>query len=525
VVRPPLKFKQIVRLDFDEGHGHVVYDLGRELPPWLVLEFKARTETGYFNAGFRLGTNKYLIISMLGNEGIIALTYVDEEEDESYTLVEFDYDRNEWWYIRLIVSSTAFDLDISQDGNDWIGVASGYFYYVDPRRVKVNAVVVEAGSGEVLVDYVELSYFGGFGYTEIRKVANPSGTWYRDSDGYYYIYVALPGRHPHDYASGLVRTVNPADLSTWELYTVFLFRDEDGGIYSHHGGWIVVDGSVARIYTSTWGDVWDRDSVGILSVDVPTWSLFVNDVVIVDYNSDSDVWFYESDESPNPFVFDPAVVYYGGMWYYAHTIGGDHGGDVRLLRCSSFPRFPAECSEVATIHGVDFKGGVFNVHEGVPRLYFLDIINGVWYRYSLSGVSETSHEVPDEYKMSHPTGFPQNYMIVHNYEDIAIPYGDAEIISVDLSFYNEEIETIPTPTPTPTSMPTPTPTPTPTPIPTPTSTPIPTPTPTPTSECSPVIRTGVEFLDRVVFCIGTVGITMFVLIVAFLLVWLLSRGR
>jgi hypothetical protein len=548
VVRPPLKFKVIERHDFDADPGYVIversgnpgtltigggyirygfgpsnsggyellYDLGRELPPWFVFEFRARTGVGYVNVGLRLGMNKYLVVSMLGHEDRIMFKYVDEEKNESYTYVELSYNRSEWQYVRLIVASTAFGLYISSDGSNWSN-NNGYFYYVDPRMVKVNAVEVEVGNsvgdelGEVLVDYVELSYFGGFGYGEIRKVANPDGTWYRDSDGYYYIYVALPGYHPRsryyyiyvalpgyhprDYASGLVRTRNPADLSTWELYTVILFRDESGGIYSHHGGWIVVNGSTARIYASTWGNIWDYYKVGIISVDVPTSSLFVNDVVIVGYNSNSDVWFYD-----DTIVFEPAVVYYGGMWYYAHTIGGAEGNDIYLLRCSSFPRFPEECSEVVKIRGVDFRGGVFNMHEGIPRLYFIDIIGGVWHRYSLDGVYEASYEVPNNYKLSHPTGFPQNYMIIHSYVNIALPYGDADIILVDPSFYNESI---PTPTPTPT----------------------PTPAPVPVRQCVPVFRTGVEFLDWVVFCIGDVGITVFVLAVVFLLVWLLSRRR
>jgi hypothetical protein len=56
----------------------------------------------------------------------------------------------------------------------------------------------------------------------------------------------------------------------------------------------------------------------------------------------------------------------------------------------------------------------------------------------------------------------------------------------------------------------------------------PTPTPTPTSgECSPVVRTGVEFLDKVLFCAGNVGITVFVLLLffGFLLLLLLLRRR
>ena len=78
--------------------------------------------------------------------------------------------------------------------------------------------------------------------------------------------------------------------------------------------------------------------------------------------------------------------------------------------------------------------------------------------------------------------------------------------------------------PVPFFVSTPTPTPTPTPSPTPTSTPTPTPTPTPTSgECPPVVRTGVDVLDRVLFCVGGVGVSVFVLVVVFLLVWLLLR--
>jgi hypothetical protein len=48
------------------------------------------------------------------------------------------------------------------------------------------------------------------------------------------------------------------------------------------------------------------------------------------------------------------------------------------------------------------------------------------------------------------------------------------------------------------------------------------------SECKPVIRTGNDVFDGVVFCVGNVGITVFVLAVFFgflLLVRLLRRRR
>jgi uncharacterized protein (TIGR03382 family) len=43
------------------------------------------------------------------------------------------------------------------------------------------------------------------------------------------------------------------------------------------------------------------------------------------------------------------------------------------------------------------------------------------------------------------------------------------------------------------------------------------------SGCRPIVRTGVELLDKIVFCIGGVGVTVFVLLVVFLLVWLVRR--
>jgi hypothetical protein len=43
------------------------------------------------------------------------------------------------------------------------------------------------------------------------------------------------------------------------------------------------------------------------------------------------------------------------------------------------------------------------------------------------------------------------------------------------------------------------------------------------SPCPPVVRTGVEFLDRVLFCVGSVGVTVFVLLAAFLLLLLVRR--
>ena len=43
--------------------------------------------------------------------------------------------------------------------------------------------------------------------------------------------------------------------------------------------------------------------------------------------------------------------------------------------------------------------------------------------------------------------------------------------------------------------------------------------------CSPVFTTGVDVLDRVVFCIGNYGITVAVLAVAFLLLLIIVRRR
>ncbi|MCI4407834.1 MAG: Ig-like domain-containing protein [Thermofilum sp.] len=71
------------------------------------------------------------------------------------------------------------------------------------------------------------------------------------------------------------------------------------------------------------------------------------------------------------------------------------------------------------------------------------------------------------------------------------------------------------------SAPTPTPTPTPTPSPSPT----PSPTPTPTQECVPLFRTGIGFLDAVLFCVNGVGITMLILVAIGLLSWWLYKGR
>jgi len=59
----------------------------------------------------------------------------------------------------------------------------------------------------------------------------------------------------------------------------------------------------------------------------------------------------------------------------------------------------------------------------------------------------------------------------------------------------------------------------------PTPTPMPIPTPTPMPGCGPLVRVGIDVLDRVVFCVGGVGVTVFILMVVFLLVWLLFKGR
>jgi len=71
--------------------------------------------------------------------------------------------------------------------------------------------------------------------------------------------------------------------------------------------------------------------------------------------------------------------------------------------------------------------------------------------------------------------------------------------------------------------------PSPTPTPTPTATPTPTPTPTPAAGCQPIIRTGSNALDSVVFCLGGAGVTTFVLAVIFglalLMMLLVMRKR
>ena len=43
--------------------------------------------------------------------------------------------------------------------------------------------------------------------------------------------------------------------------------------------------------------------------------------------------------------------------------------------------------------------------------------------------------------------------------------------------------------------------------------------------CSPVVKTGVEFLDRVLFCIGSYGVTVAVVVAAFFVLLLLVRMR
>ena len=43
--------------------------------------------------------------------------------------------------------------------------------------------------------------------------------------------------------------------------------------------------------------------------------------------------------------------------------------------------------------------------------------------------------------------------------------------------------------------------------------------------CRPLIVTNVEILDRVVFCIGRYGVTVFTLGLAFFVLWLLLRRR
>jgi len=45
----------------------------------------------------------------------------------------------------------------------------------------------------------------------------------------------------------------------------------------------------------------------------------------------------------------------------------------------------------------------------------------------------------------------------------------------------------------------------------------------PAAPCQPIFRVGIDFLDRVVFCIGNYGITVLVLILAFIVLLILLR--
>ena len=41
--------------------------------------------------------------------------------------------------------------------------------------------------------------------------------------------------------------------------------------------------------------------------------------------------------------------------------------------------------------------------------------------------------------------------------------------------------------------------------------------------CNPVVRTGVELLDRVLFCVGSYGVTVGIAVIAFFVLLLLLR--
>jgi len=51
----------------------------------------------------------------------------------------------------------------------------------------------------------------------------------------------------------------------------------------------------------------------------------------------------------------------------------------------------------------------------------------------------------------------------------------------------------------------------------------PPPQPSPGQVCSPVFKTGMEFLDQVLFCIGGVGVSVAVLLVVFFVLLLVGR--
>jgi hypothetical protein len=472
VVRPPLKFKQIVRHDFDADPGYTVfetygspgtvsvsggyytytyrsynngyiakwYNVGRALEPRLIIEFKVSPGSGGFvGVGFKLdssGTRAlWLILDTYSNVRKIEYHVSTGTDTVVYSVTGVTAGR--WYYERLIVTGRNAAWYESTDGVRWTKVWHGSLP-IDPRRNdKIYGIAITTGnaygySGQHLIDYVELSYFGGFGYRDLRKVANPDGTWYRDSNGYYYIFVTLGGIDILGSAAGIIRTPNPADPSTWQLYTLLMYKDENNNVYGHHAGWVVVSGTTARVYNSLLGNYDLTKTSGIVVVDVPLSSLLVNDVVVLSYNSASDTF---------TGGYDPAVVFYNDMWYYTYT----DGRNVYLFRCSSMPRFPSECTQVASIsYGSATEGGVFNIHNGVPKWYFVYTI-GNWYRYSLDGTREAAIAIPAgyEYRKSHPTGFPPNYMFIFSIIDIdGIPFshGDATVTTVSTSFYNEVVK-------------------------------------------------------------------------------------
>lgn len=477
MVRPPIKFKQIARHDFDSDPGYTTfetygspgtvsisggyytytygsngyvdmwYNVGRALEPRLIIEFKANVGSGgHVGVGFKLdssGTRAvWLILDTYANVRKIEYHVARGQDTVVYSVTGVT--ANQWYYERLIVTGKNVAWYESTDGATWTKIWHGSLP-IDPRQSdKIYGIAITTGNasgytGQHQIDYVELSYFGGFGYRDLRKVANPDGTWYKDSNGYYYIVATLGGVDIPGAAAGIIRASNPADTSTWQLYTVVMFKDENGNVWGHHAGWVLVDGTSTRVYMSLWGDFDIANDDGIVAVDVQLSTLLVNDFVVLSYNSTTD-----TKRGGN----DPAVILYNDTWYYAYS----DNNYVYLLRCSSKPKLPNECTQVNSVsYGSVTEGGVFNIHDGVPKWYFV-YSGGTWYRYSLDGTLETSYSIPTGYNLSHPTGFPTNYILIFSSDDVdGIPFsrGDATVTTVDPSFYNERIRTYLTLTVTP----------------------------------------------------------------------------
>lgn len=462
MVRPPIKFKLIsgnaikdynavlfgqygspgtVNIDKTNGiitysysianSGHLAYEYRiSRIIPRIIVEFSLSVgNSGFAGVGIKLSANPlWIVIDAYQNVRKVEYAGISIRSVSGVTV-------NQRYYERLIITGPYLVWMESTDGNTWNVVWFEKFTPVDLRIIGVItglAFIVGnyiGGSGTNTIYGIELSIFGGFGYRDLRRVANPDGTWYRDRNGYYYMLVTLAGAYIPGACLGIVRSRNPQDPNTWELINIVLFSDGTR-YYGHHAGWAIVNpDNTVDLYVSSWGD-FDITNTVVMVYSTTDITILVNSVPLI-------LMFTKFGFTS----YDPTVIYYNGIWYIAYSWPVP-ANTTSLYRCTAKPNpdnFNTVCSKISDIsYGSVTEGAVFNIHNGKPKLYLV-YTGGMWYRHGLNGSYEASLLVPNTiYITAHPTGLLYNYLIVHSnelYGGINDSHGDATVITVPSTFY------------------------------------------------------------------------------------------